>query len=199
VTSLFAPPVPGGVICQQYKPPWNVRHAAIDWCAPVGTPIIAVLPGVVVSVAQTPHGGNNLIIRHDNGLHTYYAHCDRILVREGERVKKLQQIATVGATGSPNPGTTFIDPHLHMQVQAEKSFHSEHYNPLDFLDKLGIEARDVSVPAGWLESPLARTRVMFWKDGYAPKSGLRAKSGPALTLLGVGLLVGAFFWLKGRS
>jgi murein DD-endopeptidase MepM/ murein hydrolase activator NlpD len=160
---------------------------------------LAVLPGVVVSVANTPHGGNNFIIRHDNGLHTYYAHCDQIFVREGERVKRLQQIATVGATGSPNPGTTFIDPHLHMQVQAKQSFQSEHYNPLDFLDALGIEARDATVPAGWLASPLNKTRVMYWKEGYSSKTGVpKAKPGPGLTLLGIGLGAGLLFWWKAR-
>lgn len=172
----LAPPVPGGVICQLYKPAWNPTHAAIDWCAPKGTPILAVLPGVVISIANTPHGGNNFIVKHDNGVHTYYAHCDRILVRVGQRVKKLQQLATVGATGSPNPGVVTIDPHLHMQVQAEAAFSSTHYNPLDFLDKHGIEAVD---------------RVMYWKAGY-PQLELNTatiKTGVSLlAIVGVGAI-----------
>jgi len=182
---LFAPPVPGGKICQLYKPSWNPSHAAIDWCAPKGTPIVTVLSGTVVVVANTPHGGNNLIIRHDNGLHTYYAHMDRVYVRQGERVKALQQIGTVGATGSPNPGVTFIDPHLHMQVQAKQTFHSEHYNPLDFLAAQGIEERD---------------RVMYWKEGFEPKAQTPlAKAGPGVTLLLLGLGIGYLFWSKVRT
>lgn len=150
-SSRLAPPVPGGKICQLYRPDWNTTHAAIDWCAPVGTPIYTIDPGVVVAVADTPHGGNNLIIRHDDGLHTYWAHCDRILVREGQRVRARQKIAEVGATGSPNPGVVWIDPHLHMQVQAGQAFGTEHFNPLDYLAARGIVTVD---------------RVGYWADGY---------------------------------
>ena len=182
-----APPVPGGKICGRYMPSWKPDHRAIDFCAPKGTPIISVRPGVVVLVADTPHGGNNLIIRHDNGLHTYYAHCDRILVREGQQVKRYQQVAVVGATGSPNPGVIWIDPHLHMQVMAGQSFSSVHYSPLDFLAQNGIEERD---------------GVMYWKPGY-PQSMLARLASPTvfagLTLVGLGTLAGYYFWTKAKK
>jgi murein DD-endopeptidase MepM/ murein hydrolase activator NlpD len=167
----LAPPVPGGVICQLYKPEWNPTHAAIDFCAPVGTPILAIRPGVIVEISSTPHGGNNFIIRHDNGLHTYHAHCDTILVRVGQRVKALQQIATVGKTGSPNPGVTTIDPHLHLQVMAGQAFSTTHYNPLDYLAQNGIEAKD---------------RVMCWKDGYPKRNWTKYAVGLGLSLAMLG-------------
>lgn len=181
MTDRLAPPVPGGRICQLYMPSWNPTHAAIDWCAPTGTPILTIDPGVVVEVSETPHGGRNLIIRHDDGLYTYWAHCDRILVRPGQRVSALQQIATVGQTGSPNPGVVYIDPHLHMQVQAKQTFHSTHYNPLDYLAARGIVAKD---------------RVMYWKDGW-PKTG---SSGIVGLLIGLTVGGGAIWaWKRYRK
>lgn len=181
----LTPPVPGSTICQLYTPAWNPTHRALDFCAPKGTPILTPLAGVVVSVENTPHGGNNFIIRHDNGLHTYYAHCERILVRVGERVKQFQQVATVGATGSPNPGVTFIDPHLHMQVMAGQSFSSEHYNPAILLDKVGVEIKD---------------RKLYWKPGYPKAQFMSASSGRlVLVVMSVAALAAVLNWWRKRD
>jgi murein DD-endopeptidase MepM/ murein hydrolase activator NlpD len=183
----LAPPVPGATICGRYPYAWRrgeqVQHLAIDFCAPKGTPILAVLPGVVVKISETPHGGRNFIIRHDNGLHTYYAHCDRILVREGQRVGRFQQIATVGQTGSPNPGVVWIDPHLHMQVQAEESFHSQHYDPLDFLAALGIDEVD---------------GVLVWRAGYPPSEVNVAVVGLGVVAAAV-VVFGGIWWSRRKG
>ena len=180
----LAPPVPGGVLCGAYpvawrgNPPEPVDHRAIDFCAPKGTPIIAILPGVVVTKTTTEHGGNNFIISHGSFV-TYYAHCDRIFKEIGDRVQKFEIVATVGQTGVTSQGYT-PDPHLHMQVMATASFSSEHYDPVAFLDGLGVQKRGLN---------------FYWKDGY-PK-GLS----PILAL-GIGALAvvgGVFVWTKVRT
>jgi murein DD-endopeptidase MepM/ murein hydrolase activator NlpD len=180
----LAPPVPGGTICGRYPYAWRngeqVSHAAIDFCAPLGTPILAVLPGVVVQVSETLHGGRNFIVRHDGGLYAYYAHCDRILVQVGQRVERFQQMATVGQTGSPNPGVVFIDPHLHMQVQAAASFASQHYSPLDFLAEQGIEEVD---------------GVMVWHAGY-PRPAVNVAAVGVGVVAAVAVVFGGIWWSR---
>jgi lipoprotein NlpD len=64
-----------------------------------------------------------LILRHDRGLVTVYAHNSAVLVREGERVARGQPVARVGQTGR----TT--GPHLHFEVREG----TRPRNPLLFL------------------------------------------------------------------
>ena len=55
--------------------------------------------------------GKIVIVDHENGFHTVYAHCDRILVKMGQRVKRGEFIATVGRTGRATTN------HLHFEVR----------------------------------------------------------------------------------
>jgi hypothetical protein len=85
-------------------------HEGIDVSAYRGTPIVAPASGVVVQVNQQPGYGQVVAIDHGMGIVTKYAHCEKVLVRRGQRVKRGDQIATVGSTGI----TT--GPHLHYEV-----------------------------------------------------------------------------------
>jgi len=89
----------------------NRMHGGIDIAAPFGTPIVAVASGVVTFVGYERSGfGNWIIIDHQNGFQTWYAHNARNLVRVGDRVLQGQQIATVGSTGAST------GPHVHFEV-----------------------------------------------------------------------------------
>ncbi len=86
-------------------------HAGLDIAAPPGTPIVAAADGVVVSAGWHQGYGKVVEISHGHGIATFYAHCSRIAVRVGQRVRRGQIIAYIGATGK----TT--GPHLHYEVR----------------------------------------------------------------------------------
>jgi biotin carboxyl carrier protein len=85
-------------------------HEGIDVSAPMGAPIVAPAAGVVVRVGREAGYGLVLEIDHGNGIETKYAHCSRVMVRRGQRVKRGQEIAAVGNSGLST------GPHLHYEI-----------------------------------------------------------------------------------
>jgi murein DD-endopeptidase MepM/ murein hydrolase activator NlpD len=85
-------------------------HEGIDVSAPMGAEIEAPAAGVVTDVRWEEGYGNFLTVDHGFGLVTRYAHCSKILVVRGQRVKRGQKIALVGSTGLAT------GPHLHYEV-----------------------------------------------------------------------------------
>jgi murein DD-endopeptidase MepM/ murein hydrolase activator NlpD len=88
-------------------------HAGIDFPAEPGTPIMAAAGGVVTSMEVHPAYGNLVEVDHGNNLVTRYAHASKVLVRQGDVVKRGQVIAHVGNTGRST------GPHLHFEVLVE--------------------------------------------------------------------------------
>ncbi len=97
----FIWPVRGKII-SHYGPKANGLHNdGINIAAHLGDPIYAAANGVVVYAGNDLKGyGNMVIVRHENGWMSAYAHADQLLVMENERVSQGQRIATVGSTGS---------------------------------------------------------------------------------------------------
>ncbi len=91
--------------------PADGQHTGWDLAAPSGTPIVAPNHGQVVLVGLLPSRGNTVILDHGLGVYSLYLHLSRILVREGDKVAKGQQIGLVGATGLAT------GPHLHWEVR----------------------------------------------------------------------------------
>jgi hypothetical protein len=85
-------------------------HPGIDISAPMGTPILAAAGGTVIEVRAGSGYGNMVTIDHGYGLVTRYAHLQKALVQQGQRVKRGDQIALVGNTGIATA------PHLHYEV-----------------------------------------------------------------------------------
>jgi len=85
-------------------------HEGIDVSAPMNAKIEAPASGVVTEVKWVEGYGNMLTLDHGYGLVTRYAHCSKILVARGQRVKRGQTIAWVGSTGLST------GPHLHYEV-----------------------------------------------------------------------------------
>ena len=85
-------------------------HEGIDVTAPMNAEIEAPAAGIVTQVSWVEGYGNMLTIDHGYGLVTRYAHCSKILVARGARVKRGQKVAQVGSTGLST------GPHLHYEV-----------------------------------------------------------------------------------
>lgn len=86
-------------------------HEGVDFIADVGTPIKAAAAGVVRSAEFHHAYGNMVEIDHGNDLTTRYAHASKLMVKEGELVRRGQKIAEVGTTGRST------GPHLHFEVR----------------------------------------------------------------------------------
>ncbi len=90
------------------------KHNGCDYVASIGTKVCATGDGIVTLLNYSRKGyGNEVIIDHSFGFSTRYAHLDKILVAEGERVNRGQVIGLVGNTGRST------GPHLHYEVRFE--------------------------------------------------------------------------------
>ncbi|WP_425229183.1 M23 family metallopeptidase [Sphingomonas sp.] len=85
-------------------------HKGMDIGAPWGSPVYAVLDGVVQMAGRAGGYGNFLKLQHGGGLQTGYGHLSSFAVSAGQRVHQGQVIAYVGSTGMST------GPHLHWEV-----------------------------------------------------------------------------------
>ena len=95
-------------------------HLAVDYGAPVGTPVRAVADGVVTQAGWDGGFGLSVSLRHARGYETMYNHLSALDVRRGERVRQRQVIGRVGTTGLST------GPHLDYRVRKAGVF----VNPL---------------------------------------------------------------------
>jgi murein DD-endopeptidase MepM/ murein hydrolase activator NlpD len=86
------------------------EHNGVDFAAPSGSPVLAAADGVVVRTDSRRSSGNSILVNHGNGYSTFYAHLGKVMVRNGQRVKKGSTIGTVGSSGMS------VAPHLHYEV-----------------------------------------------------------------------------------
>lgn len=101
----------------------NKFHKGIDFTAPQGTPIMATGDGVIVEAGRRSGFGNEVLINHGFGFKTLYGHMLAISVKKGQKVKKGQQIGTVGSTGISTA------PHCHYEVHINGTA----VNPVDYV------------------------------------------------------------------
>lgn len=122
-SGYFTRPVKTGSITANAYYSSGKFHGAIDYGVSVGTPVYAAADGVVMSTANLSSSyGTYVVIRHANGLQSYYAHgtSGSITVKPGDTVKQGQQIMKSGNTGNSK------GPHLHFEVR--KSPYSYSYS-----------------------------------------------------------------------
>ncbi|MBD2624896.1 LysM peptidoglycan-binding domain-containing M23 family metallopeptidase [Trichormus variabilis] len=104
-------------------------HSGVDLVAPVGTPVQAIAPGIVVFAKDQNSYGKLVIINHLGGYQSRYAQLETINVTLGQNVKKGDLLGTVGATGQP----TSREPHLHFEMRSNGSLGWEAKDPKDYL------------------------------------------------------------------
>jgi murein DD-endopeptidase MepM/ murein hydrolase activator NlpD len=116
-----------GVLTSGFGRRWGRMHKGIDIGAPIGTPIMAVAGGEVITAGWNSGGFGNLVkIEHPDGTITLYAHNNRVLVRKGQIVQQGEQISELGNTGRST------GPHLHFEVHPNGQ---AAVNPIAFLPK----------------------------------------------------------------
>ncbi|CAD5975518.1 putative lipoprotein YgeR [Planktothrix tepida] len=114
-----------GILSSPYGWRWGRMHKGIDIAGPIGTPIFAAAPGVVTYAGWNDGGYGNLVeIEHPDGSLTVYAHNDRVLVNEGQKVAQGEQISEMGTTGRST------GPHLHFEIHPKGE---GAVNPIAFL------------------------------------------------------------------
>lgn len=88
----------------------ETNHKGIDLAAKSGTAIYAVMDGEVTIAQEDSTYGNYIVIMHENGEKTLYAHCSKLLVKKGETVKSGTKIALSGHSGQAEGD------HLHFEI-----------------------------------------------------------------------------------
>ncbi len=110
-TGVFAQPYEG-MITSRFGARWGRTHTGTDICGDVGDVIKAADNGIVITAEYQANGyGNIIIIDHQNGVHTWYAHLDSMDVTVGDVVEKGDKIGGLGNTGYST------GPHLHFEVR----------------------------------------------------------------------------------
>lgn len=106
-------PHPGAVV-SQYKYRGRRPHKGVDLDLDMGDPVRSAFDGVVRVALPTRYTGgygNILVIRHANGLETYYGHLSKYIVNSGDIVKAGEVIGYGGSTGRST------GPHLHFETR----------------------------------------------------------------------------------
>lgn len=122
----FAWPVRGKMLAEFGKRPDGTHNDGVNIAVPAGTDITAAETGTVAYAGSELKGfGNLILLRHDNGWVTAYAHADQILVKRGDAVKRGQVIAKAGKTGSVD------QPQLHFELRQG----SKPIDPMPYMEK----------------------------------------------------------------
>ena len=87
------------------------RHQGVDLPLKTGTPVVAAFDGRVRVSTYNKGYGNLIVIRHENGLETYYGHLSKREVEVGDWVRAGDQIGLGGSTGRST------GPHLHFETR----------------------------------------------------------------------------------
>lgn len=111
---------------------WSKRHTGQDFAVGIGAPVRAAGGGEVVRVTCGRGFGIEVVVRHENGYFTQYAHLAAVTVDQGERVRPGQWLGQAGTTGNST------GPHLHFEVRLTPHFGSG-VDPRKWLAERGVE------------------------------------------------------------
>ena len=113
-----------GEISSFFGKRWGKTHKGIDIAADMGDNIVAADEGTVIFSGTQESYGKVIIIDHQNGYTTRYAHCSKLYAKKGECVGRGDLIAAVGNTGNST------GPHLHFEIRRDNTA----LDPLGFVN-----------------------------------------------------------------
>ena len=112
----FIWPLDGGyTVTSEFGQRWGRLHAGLDLGCPVGSNVRAADGGTVTQAGYHGSYGYLVVIDHQNGMETYYAHNSQLLVNVGDKVYQGQHIAESGNTGRST------GPHCHFEIHVNGS------------------------------------------------------------------------------
>ncbi|NLD19996.1 MAG: peptidoglycan DD-metalloendopeptidase family protein [Clostridiales bacterium] len=110
IYSTLGTPVDKVYVSSWFGQRWGRLHRGIDFALAQGSNIYAADGGKVYFVGVSGGYGNVIKVDHGNGMQTYYAHCSKMLVSQGQSVARGEVIGLVGSTGNSTGS------HLHFEV-----------------------------------------------------------------------------------
>ncbi|MEZ7885839.1 MAG: M23 family metallopeptidase [Flavobacteriales bacterium] len=113
-----------GIVTSDFGYRSGKHHYGIDLRLKIGDPIFSAFGGVIRISKYSASYGNVMVVRHDNGLETLYAHLSKRHFSSGQRVKAGQKIGLGGNTGRST------GPHLHFECR----YLGKPINPNDIID-----------------------------------------------------------------
>lgn len=118
-------PVKGGITTSGFGDTISrtASHNGHDWAVNTGAKVRAAAEGVVELAYFSESYGYNILINHNNGFKTRYAHLSEVKVSKGEKVEQSQVIALSGSTGFST------GPHLHFEVVKD----GKRVNPIEYV------------------------------------------------------------------
>jgi len=120
-------PAKGKIIGQFGPRPDGTHNDGVNLSVPLGTDVHAAESGVVAYAGSELKGyGNLILVRHDNGWITAYAHNEELLAKRGDKVKRGQVLAKAGKTGQVD------QPQVHFELRQG----SKPVDPTPFMEKL---------------------------------------------------------------
>jgi len=125
-------------------------HQGIDIDLQTGDNVKTLLKGKVRYARRHGGHGKTIIVRHDNGLETVYAHLSKYLVKENDIVEKGQIIGKGGVSGNARGS------HLHLEVRFKgKSIHPEYL--FDFTQETKVRSSEIAVIKKWMKPRLHKS------------------------------------------
>jgi murein DD-endopeptidase MepM/ murein hydrolase activator NlpD len=136
-SATVAPPPPGSsklrwpargrIIAGFGQRPDGTHNDGVNFAVPLGTEVHAADAGVVAYAGSELKGyGNLVLVRHDNGWVTAYAHNDEIIVKRGDKVKRGQLLAKAGKSGQVD------QPQIHFELRQG----SKPVDPTPYMERL---------------------------------------------------------------
>jgi len=123
---------PAGTPYHQRGSSWSTGlHTGVDFVVPTGTPVKAIGPGEVVTAGPGGDYGDQVVIRHEDGTFSQYAHLSEVKAVVGQSVQGGTLIGWSGETGNAS------GPHLHFEVRTGPAFGSD-LSPVPYLRAKGL-------------------------------------------------------------
>lgn len=206
-------PVAVGRVSSPYGWRWlNGRsdlHTGVDIGAPEGTPVFAMLPGLVRVAA--PSGalsgyGNVVVLQHGPNVFSLYAHLSRVDALEGEPLELGQQLGLVGRTAGTRaePGKVFRESGAHLHLEFLNAWppagkDQNRVDPGEVLPALGIivPARGQPLLTSCSSSTRPPSSAPAQNEYTPPTTGTRSSSSSSAStgLFALAALLAAGAWL----